>query len=353
MDNRYYIEPSPTTKSLLTLKNTISEIVSIGNLSDDDILTLRYWMDDNQHLSGNYPFDKIYSLIDNILSDGIIEEEERMQLFKILNEEQVCDASPARINSLSGKRICLTGTFSFAQKKEIEEKISAYGGINEPNSIHTYTNYLFVGGHGSTSWAYGNYGNKVKKAKEFQEKGHHIQIMGEDALKNFFDTHTPPRTYSFQECLDLFSDLPSDALKVIQKHILSALNCPDEIIIHRSQPVLDLLMDRDILWECTDYDYSNILHHLSRNELNERIESLNLNISFNKKMRLVSLINWCIKNIPAHIKELLPDYTVLSLNENFLDSDLLKQLLSHFDTLFPLETSDITVPSIIVDRIDQ
>lgn len=182
MDNRYHTEPSPTTKSLLALQRVISEIISIGNLSDDDILTLRYWMDDNRHLAGNYPFDKIYSLIDNILSDGVIEDEEKTQLLEILSKEQVCDISPVQINSLSGKRICLTGTFSFAQKKEIEEKISAYGGINEHNSIREYTNYLFVGGHGSTSWAYGNYGNKVKKAKELQEKGSHIHILGEDSV---------------------------------------------------------------------------------------------------------------------------------------------------------------------------
>lgn len=340
MDNKYYVEPSPTTKSLLTLKNAISEIITIGELSDDNILTLRYWMDNNRHLAGNYPFDKIYSLIDAILSDGVIEAEEKKQLLEILSKEQVCDVSPSRINSLSGKRVCLTGTFSFAQKKEIEEKIAAYGGINEHKSIHAYTNYLFVGGHGSMSWAYGNYGNKVKKAKELQEKGSNIQIMGEDALKNFFDTHTPPRTYSFQECLDLFSGLSADALKVIRKHVYSTLYDQREIIWHISEPTLALLISKNILWECEDYDYSNILYYLPRNELNKRIESLNLNINFKKNMRLDSLVNWCVKNIPGHIKELLTDYTVLSLNEIFLNHNLLERLLNHFDRMFPPEADD-------------
>ena len=191
MGNKYHIEHSQTTKSLLALKDAISEMISAGSLTDDDILDLRYWMEDNQHLAGNYPFDKIYSLIDNILSDGIIEEEEREQLLEILNNEQVCDSSSFHIDSLSGKRICLTGTFSFAKRKDIEETITKYGGFNECHSITYRTNYLFVGGHGSVDWAYGNYGNKVKKAKELQEKGYNIRILGEDDLKAFLDSHIP------------------------------------------------------------------------------------------------------------------------------------------------------------------
>ncbi len=189
--DRFNTVYSSVTQSLQALNNAISEILSIGSLTDDDVLALRYWMDDNIHLSGNYPFDKIYKIIDQILSDGTIDPKDKAELLLILEEENICDSEPAAISTLMGKHICLTGNFDFATRNEIEELISNQGGVCDKNVFH-YTDYLFVGGKGSRDWAYGNYGNKVKRAKEFQERGHDLLILGEDSLSVFFDTHDIP-----------------------------------------------------------------------------------------------------------------------------------------------------------------
>lgn len=186
--DRYNTVYSSVTQSLQALNNAISEILSIGSLTDEDVLTLRYWMDDNIHLSGNYPFDKIYIIIDQILSDGTIDSKDKEELLRILEEENVCDSEPAAISTLMDKHICLTGNFVFAPRNEIEKLISDQGGVCDRN-VFFYTDYLFVGGKGSRDWAYGNYGNKVKRAKELQERGHDILILGEDSLSLFFETH--------------------------------------------------------------------------------------------------------------------------------------------------------------------
>lgn len=177
--------PSQTTQTLQVLNNSIYEIIKTGELTDSNILDLRYWMDENRHLSGNYPYDKIYSMIDDILSDGVIEDDERMQLLEFFKNEKIKDSIPEPVDTLKSRRICLTGDFNFMSRKEIEKCIIAHGGVlGERVTQNTY--YVFVGGCGSNAWAFGNYGTKIKKAKELKEQGYNIHILGEDALENFF-----------------------------------------------------------------------------------------------------------------------------------------------------------------------
>lgn len=333
--DKYHTEYSATTKSLQALNNALAEIVSIGNLSDSDILSLRYWMDDNKHLSGNYPFDKIYSIIDNILEDGVIDSDEKEQLLRFLNDETICDSAPFQLETLSYQHICLTGTFTFSKRSEIEKLISQYGGFLD-KGVTLNTDFLFVGGCVSSGWAYGNYGNKVKKAKELQQQGCHIHIFGEDILKNFLDSHTPPQTYSFQQCLDLFNDISDDELKCIQNHVDAALQ-GTPVVSRISKGFDQTLIDRGILWKYNDIDIDKISYLLSRNDLNKRIKSLNLELSFNKNMRLDLLVEWCKKNIPEHINTLFPDFTITELKESFLNTELLMQLRHYFYEKFPPE----------------
>lgn len=332
--DRYHIEYSTTTKSLRALKEIISEFIVSEELSDTDILSLRYWMDDHRHLAGNYPFDKIYSLIDNLLSDGVIEVEEKEQLLEILSEEKICDTNSAPAIKLKGHHICLTGNFTFSKRKDIESTIAAYGGFNEGKSLTWRTDYLFVGGCGSDDWAYGNYGNKIKKAKELQEKGCSIQILGEDVLKEYFESHCPPITYTTPECIKIFDKLPEEAQRIIQQEINHNLSSNYENA-YRNSSTLDLLISNGIFEERKND--KERLHLLGRNELNERILNLDINISFKKNLSQTDLINWCLSNIPQHIDVLCHDYRVISLCSKFTNTNALLELQKYFEIKFPSE----------------
>lgn len=58
-------------------------------------------------------------------------------------------------------------------------------------------------------------------------------------------------------------------------------------------------------------DFYTFLNNFKRNQINEKISNLDLNIEFKKNMRLDKLIAWCIENIPEQIPELFPDYTTI------------------------------------------
>ena len=72
----------------------------------------------------------------------------------------------------------LTGEFKAGGRSQVEAYFVARGGIAS-KSVTKKTDYLIVGELGSDMWSSGNYGSKVKKAMELQEKGSSIVIVKE------------------------------------------------------------------------------------------------------------------------------------------------------------------------------
>ena len=138
-------------------------------------------MEANSSLRGNYPYDNIFSILAGALADGILEKrelDEILLLFKRLSDpisEYSCDC---RIVSLDGKNVCLSGEFDRGSKFDISEELVTFG-VTMQSSVTQKTDYLIVGGQGSSAWCAGNYGTKVKKALELQGKGFGIVIIRE------------------------------------------------------------------------------------------------------------------------------------------------------------------------------
>lgn len=175
---------SATNQSLLTLNNILSSITCDGVLVETEVEYLQKWMDDNKELQGNYPYDKIYATLSAALADGVLEKSElesMLQLFKhVANpvQESSCDCQKLRI---SGKNICLSGEFDIGSKADVSENLIAHGACIQ-NSVTQKTDILLVGGHGSSALCAGNYGTKVKKALQMQEKGSKILLVREADL---------------------------------------------------------------------------------------------------------------------------------------------------------------------------
>ena len=169
------------TKDLQKLKRIIEGIMEDKKITFNEMEALEKWLDYNTHLIGNYPFDKIYTVVKNILDDGVISKGEHDDLVKIFNEliDPINEMKSDSTICFTDKMFCLTGTFNSGSKEEIEKKIIDKGGICS-KTINSKVNYLIVGGAGSDDWKFGNYGSKVQKAMELKEKGKNIEIIGEN-----------------------------------------------------------------------------------------------------------------------------------------------------------------------------
>ncbi len=193
MDRFYIYTTSCTynesTLSMQILKGIIEGIAVDREVNDEEAQQLYKWMAENSSLKGNYPFDKIFVVLENALENGTIEKNEERELLSIFNQfVKPLQAQDSGIDSaiiteidLCGKVCCLTGSFDHGAKADIKAVIACKGGTCAAG-VNRSVDYLIVGGQGSADWKFGNYGSKVSKALEMQEKGHGIRIVSENVL---------------------------------------------------------------------------------------------------------------------------------------------------------------------------
>ena len=172
---------SESTSALNELNSILAAISCDGVLSSEEIAFLVQWMNDNHYLKGNYPYDRVYMKLEEVLEDGIItrqEHDELLCLFKsVYDPVQAAECSCSSIG-LCGKNVCLSGEFESGSKESVSDRLASLGAIMQ-TSVTKKTNILVVGGHGSSAWSQGNYGTKIKKALELQAKGVEILIIRE------------------------------------------------------------------------------------------------------------------------------------------------------------------------------
>lgn len=174
---------SETSVQLLKLKDILSDITSDGILSEAEVLTLQEWLEHNIALRGNFPFDKIITVVEAALADGILGADELQNMMLLF--AQITDplAASAHCDSfdISEKTFCLTGEFLKGSRSEVQKLLEQQGGI-AAKSVTKKTDYVIVGSQGSDAWSAGNYGSKIKKALELQEKGVLIKIVKESEI---------------------------------------------------------------------------------------------------------------------------------------------------------------------------
>ena len=179
---------SADTREMRELKGAIEGILSDELITEKEVLWLHSWLLNHEHLIGNYPFDKINNLVNNILEDGYIsplEFEDLEIAFRAFLEPVHSHENNDKID-FNEKIFCLTGNFESGTKEEVAEKVINKGGIYSKN-VTQKINFLIVGGLGNDSWKFGNYGGKVQQAMAYKEKGKDITIMSEDDLINYLE----------------------------------------------------------------------------------------------------------------------------------------------------------------------
>lgn len=173
---------SVESQALQTLQTLLEGITEDGRVTVTEFVLLRGWMEDHISLRGNYPFDRVYSAMDKVLADGVVEPEELQELQELFAESADPVSSHSchdQVCSLDGMHVVVTGDFDFGTRAEVFALIARAGGIND-KSVTQKTNYLVVGAKGSDAWKTGNYGGKIQKAMEYNEKkGKDIKIVEE------------------------------------------------------------------------------------------------------------------------------------------------------------------------------
>ncbi|MBR6880308.1 MAG: hypothetical protein IKN14_04420 [Clostridiales bacterium] len=168
------------TIQLQELNEILSDIISDNTVTQEEVVSLALWMEKNNHLKGNYPYDRVFRLLERILEDCIIDRDELQLLFDIFQDY----TNPAKttcndVAELRDKHFVITGEFTYGSRNDVEQYIASKGGIVD-NTVKKTTDYVVIGSLGSQAWKNGNYGGKIKKAMELRDKGQAIELIGEE-----------------------------------------------------------------------------------------------------------------------------------------------------------------------------
>lgn len=176
------VSTSTITLATQILNGIIRGIITDEEITDEECQNLREWLYENNYLSGHFPFDKLYSVTERVLEDGVLTPAEALSIRnEIGNLLDPVESLRKDVMSLKGKRICLSGNFAFGQKSAVEQYIVEQGGIIE-TSVKKTTDILVVGDYECKSYSNGTFGTKVKKAIEYNDKGCNIQISKESDI---------------------------------------------------------------------------------------------------------------------------------------------------------------------------
>ena len=224
--------------NLHSLSGIIQGILADGEVNKAEIERLKKWVEDNMVYKRYTLFAKIIDTLTVILDDKVVDSYEQLKLRALVTKFSTskiycettlgiqvlqgiidgiaCDdnireteiiklkdywekqtlleifkeiADPLSAHShlennfpLENKTFCLTGEFVLAPRNTIARKLKEKGAI-EKSGVSAKLDYLFVGGMGSDAWKFGNFGGKIARALELQEKGAKVLIVAEEELE--------------------------------------------------------------------------------------------------------------------------------------------------------------------------
>lgn len=166
-------------------------------LNDTEVEFLEKWLAANIGITGHPVVATLYRRVGDILADGVVDRDERLDLFATLNAFSdttfelgevmkpgslpLC--SPPPLLSFIGKSYCFTGTFSFGGRNQCHEAVEVRGAT--AGSLTRKTDFLVIGAYATDSWKHSSFGNKIEKACEIRDSGVPISIISEEHWTSF------------------------------------------------------------------------------------------------------------------------------------------------------------------------
>lgn len=181
-------------RSCETLIGICSGLLADTKLNEMEVRFLDLWLADNTEIASCWPGSVISNRISEILSDGVVSEEELESLKEILSSfiggglEQTGSASstPTRLPldsdiavTFESRSFCFTGKFLFGTRTKCHEASTNRGAL-VTEAITQDLAYLVIGTIVSPAWIHSAFGRKIEKAAAFRDRGCGLRIISEE-----------------------------------------------------------------------------------------------------------------------------------------------------------------------------
>jgi NAD-dependent DNA ligase len=196
MNKQYAVAIATDARLLMrgseSLIGIASGLIADGELNNREIQFLSLWLSENQALATTWPGEVIYKRVREVLTDGVITEEERDYLQKSLTElvggafsEDGAIASgstdlpidQSAVVQIQSLVFCFTGQFLFGTRTACEQTVTQRGG--RVSSVNKNLNFLVVGELSSRDWKYSSFGRKIESAMKLKQEGVPLAIVTE------------------------------------------------------------------------------------------------------------------------------------------------------------------------------
>jgi len=180
-----------TSRQIDELVGLVRGIAADGDLNQGEVEFLQKWLAANVAISQQPVIRTLYQRINEVLADGILDDQEKEALLETLNSFSSRDfelgevlksttlplSDPPPTLSFTNRIYCFTGTFIYGQRKDCERAVVERGGFC--GSLTKKTEILVVGAYATESWKHSTFGNKIIQACAWRDEGLPISIVSE------------------------------------------------------------------------------------------------------------------------------------------------------------------------------
>jgi hypothetical protein len=199
------LDQNIVSKAIDQLSGMCAGILADGKVCEAEARFFNDWVRKFTSYEPIWPFTDILARLDSIFKDGVVSEDERVELADVMRQitghglyddptqdhssELPLDEPPPRNIEFAGNEFVLTGRFAFGTRKKVTEAILALGGIVRDGFPLQTTRYLIIGTFASRDWYNTNYGRKIERALEIRSDGHGISIVSEELWRIFLNEY--------------------------------------------------------------------------------------------------------------------------------------------------------------------
>lgn len=172
-------------------------LIADGVLNQKEVEFLQTWLAANLSISDQPLIRGLYERVHVILADGVLDDDERLELFSTLSslargDVELGEALKSTTLPLSrpqpamdfiGRLYAFTGTFQFGQRKQCEGAVIARGA--NVGGVTRATDFLVIGIYATESWKHSSMGLKILKACELRDEGLPIGIVSEEHWRRY------------------------------------------------------------------------------------------------------------------------------------------------------------------------
>jgi NAD-dependent DNA ligase len=190
----FFHEARIDRRSADALVGIAAGLAADGKINQQEAEFLKNWIETHLCHLGDPVVNILYKRLEDMLSDGVLDAEESVELLEKLRQlaglpvgsAQVftapttlpLDNPPPSLNCVD-RVFLFTGVMAYGPRKECESLIVERGGLIG-GSVSKKVHYLVVGSIGNDQWLHSSYGTKIKRAVELRESGVPIAIISEE-----------------------------------------------------------------------------------------------------------------------------------------------------------------------------